>query len=168
LPRRPTRGSRRGKGRSRRRPLNIKCQTAGGDREDRQLRDQQEVDTDVKRKKTTALSLKGTTTNKPLLTVPSGCKPSKFASCSDIRLKRDIGALGRLDSGIELYRFRYKWSDKIYVGVMAQDVARVVPSDVIRGRDGYLRVNYNRLGLRLQTWDEWVASNANYREMLSP
>jgi Chaperone of endosialidase len=78
---------------------------------------------------------------------------------SDIRLKRDIAQVGELDSGINLYRYRYLWSDTTYVGVMAQEVAEVVPETVQRGADGYLRVDYARLGLRLQTWDQWAAAH---------
>jgi hypothetical protein len=77
---------------------------------------------------------------------------------SDIRLKRDITQVGELDSGINLYRYRYLWSDTTYVGVMAQEVAAVKPEAVLRGVDGYLRVDYGRLGLRLQTWDQWTAA----------
>jgi hypothetical protein len=76
---------------------------------------------------------------------------------SDIRLKHDITPLGRLDNGIGLYRFRYKGSDRtVYVGVMAQEVQEVVPGAVTRGRDGYLRVRYERLGLEFMTWDAWI------------
>jgi Chaperone of endosialidase len=75
---------------------------------------------------------------------------------SDTRLKRDIAQVGELDSGVGLYRYRYLWSDTIYVGVMAQEVAEVMPEAVHRGADGYMRVDYARLGLRMQTWDQWV------------
>lgn len=75
---------------------------------------------------------------------------------SDARLKRDIAQLTCLDSGICLYRFRYMWSDVFYVGVMAQEVQRIVPAAVTRGSDGYLRVHYDRLGLTFQTWNEWA------------
>jgi hypothetical protein len=78
---------------------------------------------------------------------------------SDIRLKRDITQVGEVDSGINLYRYRYLWSDTVYVGVMAQEVAAVKPDAVLRGADGYLRVDYARLGLRLQTWDQWTAAH---------
>ena len=78
---------------------------------------------------------------------------------SDIRLKRDIAQVGELDGGINLYRYRYLWSDTIYVGVMAQEVAAVKPEAVLRGADGYLRVDYARLGLRLRTWDQWAAAH---------
>ena len=80
-------------------------------------------------------------------------------SSSDIRLKRDIVEIGRLESGLHLYRFRYKWGDQQYVGVMAQEVGRIVPGAVSRGADGYLRVDYGKLGLRLETWDEWLRSH---------
>ena len=78
---------------------------------------------------------------------------------SDIRLKRDIVLLDRLPNGIGLYRYRYIWSDQVYVGVMAQEVAQIVPDAVVRGADGFLRVNYARLGMRLLTWDEWAAKS---------
>ncbi|MFZ3358437.1 MAG: tail fiber domain-containing protein [Xanthobacteraceae bacterium] len=74
---------------------------------------------------------------------------------SDRRLKRDIVLLARLDNGVGIYR--YLWSDIVYVGVMAQEVAQIVPAAVILGADGYCRVNYARLGLRMMTWDEWTA-----------
>jgi hypothetical protein len=65
--------------------------------------------------------------------------------------------LARLDNGIGIYRFRYKGNDRtVYVGVMAQQVREIVPNAVARGRDGYLRVDYDRLGLEFTTWDEWV------------
>jgi hypothetical protein len=77
---------------------------------------------------------------------------------SDIRLKEDIMPLLRLDNGIALYRYRYKWDPQLFVGVMAQEVADVVPNAVLRGEDGYLRVDYGQLGLNLMTWDDWLAS----------
>jgi Chaperone of endosialidase len=75
---------------------------------------------------------------------------------SDRRLKRDIIPLYRLAGGLMLYRYRYLWSDQLYVGVMAQEVAEVVPAAVLCGADGFLRVDYARLGLKLLTWDEWL------------
>src|SRR5450755_4485512 len=75
---------------------------------------------------------------------------------SDVRLKNDITPLMRLDNGIGLYRYRYKWDHQLFVGVMAQEVADIVPTAVLRGQDGYLRVDYEQLGLSLMTWDQWV------------
>ena len=42
---------------------------------------------------------------------------------------------------------------------MAQEVAQIVPDAVVRGADGFLRVNYARLGMRLLTWDEWATKS---------
>jgi Protein of unknown function (DUF3300) len=79
---------------------------------------------------------------------------------SDARLKHDIVFLDRLDNGIGLYRFVYNGDDKVFVGVLAQEVQSVVPEAVRRARDGYLRVSYDKLGLRFETYDEWIESGA--------
>jgi endosialidase-like protein len=77
---------------------------------------------------------------------------------SDIRLKQDIVPLGRLNNGLELYRFRYKGSDRTtYVGVMAQEVQEIEPSAVWRDHSGYLVVNYDRIGVKFMTWKGWLA-----------
>jgi outer membrane immunogenic protein len=76
---------------------------------------------------------------------------------SDIRLKRDIAFVGRLDDGLGLYRYRYLWSDTVYVGVMAQEVALDHPDAVVRDPFGYLLVDYSKLGLKLMTLSEWNA-----------
>jgi hypothetical protein len=46
---------------------------------------------------------------------------------------------------------------------MAQEVAEIVPDAVARDADGYLRVDYVRLGMNLQTWDEWTGSTRPVR-----
>ena len=79
---------------------------------------------------------------------------------SDITLKHDIALLGDLGNGLGFYRFAYNGSDTAYVGVMAQEVQRVRPDAVVRGRDGYLRVFYDKLGVTFQTYEQWVASGA--------
>ncbi len=79
---------------------------------------------------------------------------------SDINSKHDITLLGRLDNGLGFYRYAYNGSDKAYVGVMAQEVQKIMPDAVVRGRDGYLRVFYDKLGLKFETYDHWVASGA--------
>ena len=80
---------------------------------------------------------------------------------SDMMLKHDISLLGHLDNGLGFYRFSYNGSDKAYVGVMAQEVQTVMPAAVLRGSDGYLRVVYDELGLKFQTYDQWTASGAH-------
>jgi hypothetical protein len=79
----------------------------------------------------------------------------------DMMLKHDISLLGHLDNGLGFYRFSYNGGDKAYVGVMAQEVQTVMPAAVLRGSDGYLRVFYDKLGLKFQTYDQWAASGAH-------
>jgi hypothetical protein len=80
---------------------------------------------------------------------------------SDIALKHDVVLLGHLDNGLGFYRFSYNGSNKAYVGVMAQEVQAIMPEAVMRGRDGYLRVFYDRLGLTFESYEEWLASGAH-------
>jgi outer membrane immunogenic protein len=80
---------------------------------------------------------------------------------SDARLKRDIVLVARRDDGLGLYQYRYLWSDTVYVGVMAQEVALIHPEAIVRGGlDDYLRVDYSRLGSKLMTLPEWQARKA--------
>jgi hypothetical protein len=79
---------------------------------------------------------------------------------SDVALKHDIVLLARLDNGLGFYRFAYIGSNKVYVGVLAQEVQNVMPGAVTRGRDGYLRVHYDQIGVRFQTYRQWTASGA--------
>jgi hypothetical protein len=39
-------------------------------------------------------------------------------------------------------------------------VQTVAPQAVVRGRDGYLKVFYDKLSLKFQTYDQWIASGA--------
>jgi len=80
---------------------------------------------------------------------------------SDIALKQNIVLLGHLDNGVGFYRFSYYGSDKAYVGVMAQEVQAVAPDAVVRGSDGYLRVYYEKLGVKFQTYRQWISSGGH-------
>src|SRR5947207_1552212 len=77
---------------------------------------------------------------------------------SDMVLKHGITLLGHLDNGLGFYRFSYNGSDKAHVGVMAQEVLTIMPEAVTRGSDGYLQVFYDKLGLKFQSYDQWLAS----------
>lgn len=79
---------------------------------------------------------------------------------SDIALKHDIVLLGHLGNGLGYYRFSYVGSEKAYVGVMAQEVEQVMPNAVMRGSDGYLRVHYEKLGLKFRTYRDWLDAGA--------
>jgi hypothetical protein len=47
------------------------------------------------------------------------------------------------------------------VGVMAQEVQQIEPSAVWRDHDGYLMVNYDRIGVKFMTWKEWLAQSGS-------
>jgi hypothetical protein len=79
---------------------------------------------------------------------------------SDLWLKHDVVLLGRLHNGLGYYRFSYVGSDKAYVGVIAQEVEAVKPDAVTRDRDGYLRVYYDKLGIKFRTYQDWLAGGA--------
>jgi hypothetical protein len=76
------------------------------------------------------------------------------------RLKHDITLLGYIPNGVGFYRFVYNGGSKAYVGVIAQEVRGVMPEAVFRGRDGYLRVDYDKIGVKFQTYDQWSTSGA--------
>jgi hypothetical protein len=79
---------------------------------------------------------------------------------SDIAVKHDVVLLTRLCNGLGLYRFAYQGSNRPYVGVIAQEVERVMPAAVHRDDDGYLRVDYDRVGLKFRTYAQWLAEGA--------
>lgn len=77
-------------------------------------------------------------------------------SGSDIRLKKDISILGKLLNGLNLYKFRYFWSDIFYVGVMAHEVMNLIPSAVITDDLGIMLVDYSKVGTTMMPFDEWL------------
>jgi hypothetical protein len=74
------------------------------------------------------------------------------AAMSDIRVKENIKPIGWLPNGLTVYEFEYKdeWKDEaghgVHIGVMAQEVEKVLPEAVITRPDGYKMVNYALLG----------------------
>ncbi|WP_369722129.1 DUF3300 domain-containing protein [Bradyrhizobium sp. LLZ17] len=87
---------------------------------------------------------------------------------SDIALKHDVVLLGHLASGLGYYRFSYIGSDRAYVGVIAQEVEVVTPEAVTRGADGYLRVYYQKIGLKFRTYRDWLESGARIPAKVTP
>ncbi len=79
---------------------------------------------------------------------------------SDFRLKHDITLLCYIPNGVGFYRFVYNGGRETYVGVIAQEVRGVMPEAVFRGRDGYLRVDYDKIGVKFQTYDQWSTSGS--------
>ncbi|WP_052119965.1 tail fiber domain-containing protein [Inquilinus limosus] len=64
-----------------------------------------------------------------------------MAWLSDRRLKTDIRRIGETEAGIPLYEFRYRAGGPPQIGVMAQDVERVIPAAVAE-IDGWKHVDY--------------------------
>jgi len=82
----------------------------------------------------------------------SGLFPKALATMSDIRLKKNIKKLKTTSKGINIYS--WEWKDKAYtlgenlsktVGVIAQEVKDILPEAVVKGKDGYYRVNYSMI-----------------------
>jgi hypothetical protein len=51
---------------------------------------------------------------------------------------------------------------------MAQEVESVVPQAVTRGSDGYLRVYYEKLGLKFRSYSDWLAGGARIPAEATP
>ncbi len=80
---------------------------------------------------------------------------------SDRRLKRNIRRVGRTVHGLSLYSFQYIWGGPRFVGVMAQDVLSVLPEAVLIGPEGYMLVDYERLGIAMMTFSDWNRARRN-------
>jgi hypothetical protein len=65
---------------------------------------------------------------------------------SDIRLKEDIQLIGKSQSGINIYRFKYKHTDGTYQGVMAQEV----PQARQMTDTGFYMVDYSKLDVQFR------------------
>lgn len=64
---------------------------------------------------------------------------------SDERLKTDKEKIGETSDDIGVYKYRYKGSPMMQVGVMAQEVERKKP-EAVRKVGGYRQVNYDMIG----------------------
>jgi Protein of unknown function (DUF3300)/Chaperone of endosialidase len=87
---------------------------------------------------------------------------------SDIRVKHDIILLGYLSDGLGFYRFSYNGSEKAYVGVIAQEVQRIAPAAVARDHDGYLTVDYAKLGVPFESYSRWLRTGARIPSLTRP
>jgi hypothetical protein len=70
---------------------------------------------------------------------------------SDVRIKENIKQVGAMANGLPVYEYEYKPEYKHlvgsgkFIGVMAQDVEKVMPEAVVEHPDGYKMVNYGAL-----------------------
>ena len=82
---------------------------------------------------------------------------TSVGTVSDQRLKRDITPIALTSNGIQLYSFKYLWSDEVHVGVMAQDLLSNAQwkDAVITSNTGYYKVDYSKLGLEMMTLGQY-------------
>jgi len=67
---------------------------------------------------------------------------SATVGLSDVRLKKDVHRLFTMKNNVPIYMFKYKWSDDINIGTMAQDIEGFMP-EAIGEIGGYKTVNYD-------------------------
>jgi hypothetical protein len=68
---------------------------------------------------------------------------------SDLRLKENVIRIGITRHGLPFYTFNYIGKPERYAGVMAQDVLSIMPEAVSIADDGFYRVDYQRLQIRM-------------------
>lgn len=83
--------------------------------------------------------------------VSGAAKLAPVFGLSDRRLKENIEQVGRDErTGLALYEFNYKSTPGVrFRGVMADEVDAFDPGAVIRRDDGYLAVDYGRIGIEM-------------------
>jgi len=71
---------------------------------------------------------------------------------SDMRLKTNINQVGDLPNGLGIYT--WDWTDEavekglannMHIGVLAQEVEKIMPSAVVHTDSGYMAVKYNEI-----------------------
>ena len=65
---------------------------------------------------------------------------------SDIRLKENVGLIGKSPSNINIYKFNYKDSLTTYQGVIAHEV----PWASVKHSNGYMMVDYNKIDVNFK------------------
>ena len=75
---------------------------------------------------------------------------AQMGGSSDRRLKENIVQTGTYPNGLPMYEFNYIGATERWRGVMADDVEKRFPEAVITDSDGYYRVHYEMLGLRME------------------
>lgn len=71
---------------------------------------------------------------------------------SDKELKENIKPIGT-ENGFNIYEFNYKGDDTKFIGVMAQEVQEVKPEAVMKDSEGYLMVDYGKIGVEFRRAD---------------
>lgn len=88
---------------------------------------------------------KGSSKSKPGIGGALGSIAGGIAA-SDRRLKKDIVKLRELDNGLGVYQYNYINDRGPYIGVMADEVAVIVPEALGPEIGGYMTVDYGKIG----------------------
>jgi hypothetical protein len=88
----------------------------------------------------------------PLQQGANAFQPSMFSSVgSDRKLKKNITKIGESPSGLNIYSFEYidqgKFGEGVFQGVMSDEVPQIA---VVKGSDGFDRVNYSLLDIEFK------------------
>lgn len=98
---------------------------------------------------------------------PAGGGPPAGPIGSDVRLKENISYLYTTDNDIKIYSFNYIGSPAKLVGVMAQDLLGTqFEHCVITHEDGFYRVNYDGLGLKMASYEDYKLLGREAVELL--
>lgn len=83
---------------------------------------------------------------------------SGIATISERLWKKNVAYLASVGPA-NLYAFNYLWDDATHIGMMADEVEEFAPEAVVRGNDGWRRVNYGMALERVwQCRDQYGAS----------
>jgi hypothetical protein len=85
-----------------------------------------------------------TSKSKPGLGSFIGQAASAIAA-SDRRLKKNISKIGEYSNGLGIYKFHYINESGPFIGVMADEVARIQPDALGPVIDGYMTVDYSKI-----------------------
>jgi hypothetical protein len=77
------------------------------------------------------------------LTVTGAAKAASFQATSDMRLKEDLQPVAPDVSRLHCYRYILKTDGQKHVGLLAQEVQKVIPDAVVADEKGYLSLDYN-------------------------
>lgn len=77
------------------------------------------------------------------LTVTGTTSSDTFKATSDVRLKSDIEKFTMDLSSLSVYRYRLNSDGCLHVGLIAQEVEKVIPEAVSEGESGWKSLDYN-------------------------
>ena len=75
----------------------------------------------------------------------AGAQAAPYIMASDRRVKENIRKIGQLANGLFVYVFNYIWGGPEQIGVMSDEVRKIMPHAVIVHPDGYDMVNYEEV-----------------------